>query len=488
MLFNSYPFIFLFLPVCYIGYAILQRLLPIEFRYYATAAWLLLASLFFYSWWNLPDITIITTSILFNFFIVRLLSLLSLSAKMRLFFLWLGILANLTVLFHYKYSYFIAGLFSISMTKPVLPLAVSFFTFQQIAYLVDSYHRQIHKNQFLQYATCVSFFPHLIAGPLVNYGVLYPQFGPQNTKQPLMRNLAIGLSIFIFGLAKKLILADQLALFVNPVFNFKIGTARLNGADVLLGNIAYTFQIYFDFSGYSDMAVGLGRIFGIKLPVNFFSPYKASSIIDFWRRWHITLSDFLRQYLYIPLGGNRFGPTKQYCNLMLTMLLGGIWHGAGFTFVIWGVLHGIFLIINHLWRKWAIFSIPRPLSISLTFLSVAFAWIFFRAESLEEALFLIKSLGQLHSFQFELFKTTGCETIIWCVGAGIIVFGFPNIYQVMYRYRPVHWNNKLISTFDFKPRYVFWRPTIATACLLALVFVYCLILISRTSKFIYYQF
>ena len=290
----------------------------------------------------------------------------------------------------------------------MLPLGISFFTFQKIAYLVDAYRGEVRAGGFLSFALFVTFFPQLIAGPIVHHSEVIPQFGQKSTYRPNLDNLSMGIGIFVLGLAKKTVLADSIATYATPVFR-----AAQAGADPTLfeawgGALAYTFQLYFDFSGYSDMAIGLALMFNIRLPINFNSPYKATNIIDFWRRWHITLSRFLRDYLYIPLGGNRHGVARRYANLMLTMLLGGLWHGAGWTFIVWGGLHGIFLVINHFWHALGVGSATtsgaRPGSDgsaarTITFLAVMVAWVFFRAEDFDAATRILAGMAGLNGVQ-----------------------------------------------------------------------------------------
>jgi D-alanyl-lipoteichoic acid acyltransferase DltB (MBOAT superfamily) len=286
----------------------------------------------------------------------------------------------------------------------ILPLGISFFTFQKIAFLVDSYHRKIEHYSFLHYCLFVTFFPQLIAGPIVHYRELMPEFLRIRLNGLTFRHLAVGLSIFAIGLFKKSVIADNVSAPVAPVFNAAAHGVQVTFFEAWGGLLAYTAQLYFDFSGYSDMAIGLALLFGVRLPLNFFSPYKSRNIIEFWRRWHITLSSFLRDYLYITLGGNRHGKVKRYRNLFLTMLIGGLWHGAAWTFVVWGALHGVYLIICHGWnalvdgyKRCPRFSVlMKPVAYVLTFFSFVVAWVFFRADSLPAAWLIIKGLCGLH--------------------------------------------------------------------------------------------
>lgn len=314
-----------------------------------------------------------------------------------------GITCNILLICYFKYSHFILENLSVIVNQPIsfvqvaLPLGISFFTFQQIAYLIDTFHDEKPEHNFIPYALLVSFFPHSIAGPLVQYKEIAPQLKKVHLS---LNNVIIGISIFILGLFKKTVLADGIAPCVTEIFNAASNGVSLSFAEGWTGGICYTLQLYFDFSGYSDMAIGLAKIFNIQFPLNFNSPYKATSIIDFWRRWHITLSTFLRDYIYIPLGGNRKGYWLKHINLLLTMLIGGLWHGANWTFILWGFLHGILLIINHVWRdvmKRLNFSgknksLYTTLGWFLTMVCVIFLWVLFKADSLDAALVVYKSM------------------------------------------------------------------------------------------------
>lgn len=352
MLFNSFIFIFAFLPVALGGY-LLTRLL---FKETVWVIWLAACSLLFYAWWKPVYLILIVASILVNYTIGKKMGVSRGRPKKML--LILGVVMNLGVLAYFKYTNFIfenVGRIigqDFDFNYIVLPLAISFFTFQQIAYLVDAYRGETMEVDFSRYTLFVTFFPQLIAGPIVHHREMLPQFFNKVEHRKLIDNLAVGLSIFAVGLFKKVVIADSLSKWAQPTFAIADMGVSPTFFESWIGALAYTLQLYFDFSGYSEMALGLGRMFGIVLPINFFSPYKARSIIDFWRRWHITLSRFLRDYLYIPLGGSRCGPLRHHVNLFVTMLLGGLWHGAGWTFVIWGMLHAIYLTINHLWREW----------------------------------------------------------------------------------------------------------------------------------------
>ncbi|MBA2587653.1 MAG: MBOAT family protein [Alphaproteobacteria bacterium] len=392
MLFNSTIFLFGFLPVALIVFFTLGRL-----SVTAARIWLAAASLYFYAWWNPPYLVLLAISILFNFGVGRLLQEPERFAFLpsRKLVLGLSLLFNLGFLGYFKYYAFIVQNIDTATGADfvvhhiALPLAISFFTFQKIAYLVDSYLGKVKDRSFINYVLFAAFFPQLIAGPIVHYSDLFPQFRKVETYRFQWPGLTDGLTLFLLGLAKKVVLADEFARYSDIMFNGAQAGATITLAPAWVGALSYTLQLYFDFSGYSDMAIGMAKMFNIELPLNFWSPYKSGSIIEFWRRWHMTLSRFLRDYVYIPLGGNRGGEARRYRNLLLTMLVGGIWHGAGWTFVAWGALHGVALAVNHLWAE----HVPRPLGSRLyrmvahlmTLLVVVCGWVIFRSPSMQAA-------------------------------------------------------------------------------------------------------
>ncbi|WP_148750731.1 MBOAT family O-acyltransferase [Bradyrhizobium cytisi] len=350
-------------------------------------------SLFFYGYWEVASLAIIGFSIAWNFGLSHLVAR-SRKPIYRLAFMWLGIAGNLAALGYYKYvNFFLANVAPLFGATPAaiamtLPLAISFYTFQQIAFMVDIYGRKMDRVPFAEYAGSVVFFPHLIAGPLLHYQDIVSQF--KRRLSVSQATLSAGLPIFAVGLVKKVAIADGLSVYVGSIFA-RGATTLPDFFSAWGAALGYTAQLYFDFSGYSDMAIGIALMFGITLPVNFRSPYKATSIIDFWRRWHITLSSFLRDYLYIPLGGGRVGPVRRLINLLIVMLLGGLWHGAAWTFVFWGGLHGSLLILNHFWRERISPRLGRldaalgPIYAGATFLAVVIAWVFFRAPNFATA-------------------------------------------------------------------------------------------------------
>ncbi|MDD3477092.1 MAG: MBOAT family protein [Sulfurimonas sp.] len=440
MLFNSYEFIFAFLPITFFIYFYLlhSRLIT------GAKSFLVFSSLFFYSWWNISYLPLILSSMLFNYTIGNSLNKqIKLSKKSILTF---AILANLSLLGYFKYADFFIENFNfalnanLSLLHLVLPLAISFFTFQQIAYLVDSYRGKTAEYDFLNYALFVTFFPQLIAGPIVHHKDMMPQFASKWRLVKRYKNITLGIFIFSMGLFKKVVIADTFATWANNGFD---RAEVLNVIEAWATSLSYTFQLYFDFSGYTDMAIGAALLFNIRLPINFNSPYKALNIQDFWRRWHITLSNFLRDYIYIPLGGSQRGNFKTYSNLMITFLLGGLWHGAGWTFIFWGFLHGLGLVVHRVWSSLGI-KMHTWLAWLITFNFINISWIFFRAKEFDDAIKILKSMffGELilpyqaidklpflSSIKqgvvfFEI--NASRDGILWLIGAFIVVLALKN--------------------------------------------------------------
>ncbi|MEO1584210.1 MAG: MBOAT family protein [Planctomycetota bacterium] len=376
MLFSSFEFLLVFLPLAVLGYFAAARVLP---RWGAFGV-LALASLAFYGYWDWRYLFLLVPSIAANYTLGRVLAARG-SPRVKRAILIAGISLNIVLIAVFKYADFVAGTlssifgFEHEPWRIVLPLGISFFTFQQVAYLVDCAREEQPERSIVNYTLFVTFFAQLIAGPIVHHKSMLPQFRLAGAVRPSASRISAGLMWLSFGLFKKVVVADTLSPWVAAAFD---GTGDIGTEGAWAGAIAYTLQIYFDFSGYSDMAIGLGMLFNIRLPENFNSPYKATSIVDFWRRWHMTLSAFLRDYVYIPLGGNRSGPSRRYVNLLLTMLIGGLWHGSAWTFVVWGALHGIYLCINHAWSRFG-FGLPKPIAWMCTILSVIVAWVLFRA-------------------------------------------------------------------------------------------------------------
>ncbi len=389
MLFNSYSFIFVYLPVVLLGYLWLRRFNRMS------VAWLASASLMFYALANWRYLPVLLCSIGFNFFTARLL-ISDIRKSRRRTILGIGVGSNLAALVYYKYAFALSEAINPGFLglEPLLPVGISFYTFTQIACLVDVYRKQGVRYPLTFYALFVAYFPHLIAGPILHHRDVIPQFTQRETTYPPRHLIAYGLMIFSVGLFKKSWLADGIQPFVGLAFE----NAAPSFDQAWIGALAYAFQLYFDFSGYSDMAVGLSLMFGIFLPVNFNSPYRASNIIAFWQRWHMTLAHFLRDYLYIPLGGSRRGAARRYLNLMITMLLGGLWHGAGWTFLAWGALHGLYLCTCHAWQRCGakvsagVRPVTSVIAFVLTFVSVVIAWIPFRAKSLSASLMILSRM------------------------------------------------------------------------------------------------
>jgi D-alanyl-lipoteichoic acid acyltransferase DltB (MBOAT superfamily) len=519
MLFNSYEFIFGYLPLTFLGFFLLARV-----SHFLAASWLTLASVFFYGWWSPAYIGLLLGSILFNFIAGMSIGRAAARGETRLagFLLAAGVGGDLLLLGYYKYADFFLANYNalagadLALPGIVLPLGISFFTFTQIAFLVDTWQGKVREYRFVHYALFVTYFPHLIAGPVLHHKEMMPQFGHAATYRMHWENVAVGLTIFFIGLFKKTVLADGIAQYVGPVFSAHDSGARLPLLDAWGGALAYTFQLYFDFSGYSDMAIGLSLLFGVRLPLNFHSPYKAENVIEFWRRWHMTLSRFLRDYLYIPLGGNRRGSARRYLNLMVTMLLGGLWHGANWSFVVWGGLHGLYLMANHAWH-----TLKQRLGYGgagpwgrwtgrvLTFLAVVVAWVFFRAESLDAALHVLQGMAGLNGvvFPYRWLEKLGAagqwlaargvefQNLPTFKGGGqinfilvslIVVWAMPNTQQILGAFRPALNLPQDVAQAAGRPWQ--WRPTRAWLAAGIAAAVIAMLNISELSEFIYFQF
>jgi len=484
MLFNSYTYILLFLPAVLACYFILNS----RRATIASKALLVAASLFFYSWWDIRNLPLIACSIAVNYMTGISLARRS-DERARRMMLLFGLGFNLSLLGFFKYAdFFISNIntvsgMGISLLKIALPLGISFFTLTQIAYLVDVYRGSAKEYNFLNYALFVTFFPHLLAGPILHHREMMPQFDRIRNKVLSHRNIASGISLFVMGLFKKVIIADTLAQWANSGF---AAYQKLSMIEAWTASLSYTFQLYFDFSGYTDMALGSALLFNIRLPVNFNSPYRATDIQDFWRRWHITLSRFLRDYVYIPLGGNRLSEQRTLINLFLTFLIGGIWHGAGWTFVLWGFMHGIAMVIHRLWERLHI-TLPRFVAWFVTFNFVNIAWVFFRAKGLEDAVSIIGAMFGRNG----IVLPEKLQGMTW----------FPHLMDV--RYGKVLANiaeskNAGLFIIACMAAAVFFRnsnrlisgirPDWRTALLLAVMSVYTMLNLNRVSQFIYFNF
>jgi D-alanyl-lipoteichoic acid acyltransferase DltB (MBOAT superfamily) len=515
MLFNSYEFIFLFMPVTLIGFFLLGR-----YGKGFGAGWLGLCSIFFYAWWDYRYVLLLGASIVGNYWFGCRIARNHGTSKGRIL-LGAAVTTNLLLLAYYKYADFFIGTInavggtSLPLLHVVLPIGISFFTFTQIAFLVDAYQGKASEYRFVYYVLFVTYFPHLIAGPVLHHKEMMPQFDMDRNYRARIRNFEIGLTIFTIGLCKKVLLADSLAEYANPVFSDSSPQSLLLAWG---GVLAYTFQLYFDFSGYSDMAIGLSRLFGVKLPLNFNSPYKAVNIVEFWRRWHMTLSRFLRDYLYIPLGGNRHGTARRHLNLMITMLLGGLWHGAGWNFVIWGGLHGLYLVVNHAWSELTREFRPRSPSragrsagVTLTFLAVTVAWVFFRSPDLPTAIGLLKGMAGIHGMELPaalvarlgflqpLLESLGIGTFLggttrfvmtwgWVTLAAFIAFALPNTQEIMRRFAPALEDPRATMAPSLALARLTWAPRLGWAGVIGFLLAAGLVSLSRPTEFLYFQF
>jgi alginate O-acetyltransferase complex protein AlgI len=517
MLFNSIPFLLLYLPVVLVVFFWVAR-----HSHWLAAAWLAAASLFFYGWWDARYLPLLLASIAFNYTVGRALARGDdVGSPRRRWLLAFGVGADLALLGYFKYAnFFIATLNTtagagISWAEVLLPLGISFFTFTQIAFLVDAARGHAREYSLVHYGLFVTYFPHLIAGPVLHHGEMMPQFKQAKTYRFDSLCFTAGMAIFSLGLFKKVVLADSVAPYASPVFDAAQAGAAVHLLQSWGGALAYTLQLYFDFSGYCDMAIGLSYMFGVKLPINFDSPYKAADIAEFWRRWHMTLSRFLRDYLYIPLGGNRHGPTRRYANLMTTMLLGGLWHGAGWTFVIWGGLHGLYLVLHQAWLALRVrlgwvrerpSRMGRVAAVASTFLAVVVAWVFFRAASLDAALTMLRGMvglngvvlpdavGQRLGSHIDTLAGLGVvfgggggrefvATWLWIACLLPVVFFAPNTQQIMARVEPA-----LGKVQASRWPVLTWAPTRAWAWAMALVLACGLLSLTRPSEFLYFQF
>ncbi|MGV7206266.1 MBOAT family O-acyltransferase [Oxalobacteraceae bacterium A2-2] len=498
MLFNSFGFLFLYLPVVLAVYFGLARRHPPW-----GTAWLAAASLYFYGAWDWRYLPLLCASIVLNYACgLRIAAAHGAPVGRR--WLRIGLAGNLLLLAYYKYAnFFLDSVNRLAGShwqgwSIVLPVGISFFTFTQVAFLVDCRRGSAHEFNFLRYALFVSYFPHLVAGPVLHHKEMMPQFAAPENSRPRADNFAIGSAIFVLGLAKKVLVADQLAPLAAPVFAPGAGPQLI---EAWVGMLAYSFQLYYDFSGYSDMATGLSRLFGVRLPQNFNSPYQAANISDFWRRWHMTLSRFLRDYLYVPLGGSRYGGWLRYRNLMLTMLLGGLWHGAAWTFVLWGGLHGLYLAIHHGWQALAGGSRPRWWGRALTFLAVALAWVPFRAPDLATAGSVLAGLAGLNGINLPHGLATHARHLDWlhadfsgirwidAGGAGLPVlllamlaaFLLPNVQTWFASHRPCLDSTALAPPWG-------WAPGRACGLAFSLLLLACLFGMNKASEFLYSQF
>ncbi len=521
MLFNSPFFILFFLPITLLFYWAFYSFGKTG----AAVNSLILASFFFYGWWNPYYLILIISAILFNYFVCKaILTRNESKQNQKKFLLTLGVCSNLGLLIYFKYTDFLIEQSNrflgshLPLLHIVLPLGISFFIFQKIAFLVDAYRNEFQEISLKQFTAFVIFFPQLIAGPIPKHNELFVQFKEGEIPSFNWESMALGISSFAIGLFKKTVIADGLALWASPFFRAISEGYEPSFVDAWAGSVSYTFQLYFDFSGYSDMAIGLALLFGYRLPVNFFSPYKAANIIDFWRRWHITLSRFLKDYLYISLGGNRKGVSRQKINLILTMLIGGLWHGAGWTFILWGMLHGLYLCINHLWwelkdrfgisGKWGLGGIW--IGRCITFFFIICAWVLFRADSAQSAVSIIatmlgfngltlnpshiQALGPIAEWIGAVAKRSdffwGLPQVSTLFGLLLFVWIAPNTYEYL------NSNRLAIPTYKEKFKifpeknysWLLWKPsfvhTLLGSCIMGTGAWYAI----RGGEFLYFQF
>jgi len=542
MLFNSYEFIFVFLPATLAIFFLLGR----ASRNLALG-WLIIASLLFYAWWRPVNVLIILTSLLTNFVFAQLLLRVAADkTKVRAgqVVLGLGITFNIVFLGYFKYANFLQSAMNdfagtdFVLTQIILPLGISFFTFQQIAFLIDVHGRNIRTFAPRDFFLFVLFFPQLIAGPIVHFREMIPQFLSSSCRFN-REHFSVGLTLFLFGLFKKVVLADGIAPHVTPIYELAASGSSVSLFPAWIAAIGFTLQIYFDFSGYSDMAAGLGRCVGVRLPLNFDSPLKASNIIDYWSRWHITLTRFLTAYVYNPLAlwqtrkrmakglpglRGRSSSTGAFLKVLaaptvFTMFLSGLWHGAGYLFILWGILHGVYLAINHAWRlvgpqlwssKDRYERFMRPAGLLITFISVTVAMILFRSTSVEAAVELLKGLFGLNGISLprEILERSGLLNVLgsivsvsdtqsatefvlanaWILMLLLIALLLPNSVQIMARYEPVLGVKQLTPDNGRLARVLAWNPTIPWAVVMAALAAAAIMRLGGESEFLYWQF
>lgn len=484
MLFHSYNFILYFLPIAVMGYFACcksksQKLPQI---------WLIIASLVFYGCYSVPATMFLSAGVIINYGMAVLAGNAEKSDRFRRFVINLGICINILQLFYFKYyNFFLENVNRVlgteyTLKQILLPLGISFIIFQQIAYLVDSWHGETKEYDFADYALYILYFPKLCQGPIALHEQLIPQFSEQSKRIPDQRNIAKGLYVLASGLFKKVIVADTLAKAVAWGF---ADVTMLSSADTLLVMLAYTLQIYFDFSGYCDMAGGISLFFNIELPMNFNSPYKAVSIMDFWGRWHITLSRFLRKYIYFPLGGSRGGRWRTYRNILIVFLVSGIWHGANWTFIVWGLMHGVFNVLTRMFQKgWD--KLYKGVRWFITFSFVNVAWLLFRSESFQEFGILLQNIVAKRDFSisrellssFELFELTYVEEHLGALGARLAdlhiwVFLLGGLAGTLF----------LKNCWEKEFRPTLWRAVVAVG-----LFVWCVMSFGEMSAFLYFNF
>lgn len=490
MLFNSYIFIFLFLPITLIGYYILNHFQ----KYKAAMAFLVGMSLCFYGYNNIYYLGILIVSILLNYLIIEIMDRLN-SEKpdvLKKICLVFGVALNIGILFYFKYyDFFIENMNSwfgtdFVLIHVMLPLGISFYTFQQLSYVIDYYQGNSEKYGLLEYAAYVTFFPQLIAGPIVYHSELIPQFRERSRKQIDFEYMSKGMYAFALGLAKKVLLADTFSKVVTVGYG---AVGNLNTTSALIVMICYSLQIYFDFSGYCDMACGIGYFFHVELPVNFNSPYKAKSIVDFWDRWHITLTRFFTRYVYIPLGGSRKGKIRTYINIMIVFLISGIWHGANWTFILWGVINGIGNVIDKLCNK--LFErVPKIIRVGVTFIFTTFAWSLFRADSIKQAKQLWSQVfnsgfGNVYEPILEVFNDLTEITLLYHLGFSSVMEYMPSFLLVAFMLLSMAGCFFMKNTQEKvnSMKYNLWEMLVTVV-----LTVWSILSLSQVSEFLYFNF
>jgi alginate O-acetyltransferase complex protein AlgI len=523
MLFNDPLYLFVFLPATLAAAYVLQRIAGRQ-----ALLWLLvLASIIFYGAWNPLYLPLLGGVTVFTFWVARAIVAARRAGRSDQvsLLLALGVVGDLLVLAYFKYTDFLIGssnwLFAldIPLQRIILPLGISFFTFQKIAYLVDASRGEVEEHSFLDYCFFVMFFPQLIAGPIVHHREIFSQIKGPHAFAIRRDNLILGVTILAIGLFKKVVIADNLAPGASEVFGDAAQGASLDFFLAWRGAVGYALQLYFDFSGYSDMAIGAARMFGIRLPLNFHSPYQATSIIDFWRRWHMTLSRFLRDYLYVPLGGNRHGKARRYVNLLLTMTIGGLWHGAAWTFVVWGLVHGLYLVVNHGWR--AVWGKPidrwwsRGIARLVTLFAVIVAWVPFRATSWDATLRMFDGMANLPQslaplvgpaaqplaalgirFDGPAVTQADLSLVAMLIGWIAVLWLVPNTQQLLARFYPAYGYGPeeyeqdppaLARLPSLRP-ILEWRPTPVWGAAIGLAAAGACLELQHVSEFLYFDF
>lgn len=485
MLFNSYLFVLLFLPMTITGYFFMNSCK----KYKMAELFLLTMSLWFYGYFNPKYLPVIMTSIFFNYTVHKVFSWTE-KQGVRKLFLTLAIIFNVGVLFYFKYYDFflenINYLFKLDFTlnRLILPLGISFFTFQQLSFVIDAYRDEVPDYSFLEYALFVTFFPQLIAGPIVTHDELVPQFADKSNKVFSSENFSKGLYIFALGLAKKVLIADTFGNAANWGFTNYL---ELNTTNALLAMLAYTIQIYFDFSGYCDMAIGIGKMLNIDLPINFNSPYKALTITEFWDRWHMTLTRFFTRYVYIPLGGSRNGTWITYRNTMIVFFVSGLWHGANWTFVLWGGIHGGFIVLTKAFKQ--LFEKMHPaLNWFITFSFVNIAWVFFRSDSILHALVLLKriavlNIGAIRDEFVDCFNLP--EFVVLSELTGRDLRSYPYLYLVLFFLFTL---SAMVGGKNSYEKMLVFRPSVRNSMMISGLLVWCILSFSGISTFLYFNF